>query len=668
MLRSPAFQVGCALIAFVLAGTSPLARAQEPARDGVFRFGPFEREIGRLPDGASALDRAQNGLTNPIAATIAKTGDIWVLDRFRGRLHVFNRAGETQPAPQHSLVDGLPVHAAADFALSPSEDRIALVDSSFDRVIIISAEPGERSRGATVIGSRGTKPGEFCQPSGVAWLDESTLIIADRGNDRVQIIGVDGEVKRIITGTDAEPLQRPGAVAVDHDTGRFAVVEPEANRVRVFNADGEQAASWGDWGPFPGLFDEPIDAQWHEGRLLIVDRRNHRVQSFKPDGSDPQPWGQHELVPHEGGGKLHYPDALAIAPDGSFAVIVEAIEDRVQVFKRFDPETDEEAFQVPFDKTTLTHLGEFVDTDGNLMVAVEPENHFVFIFDLEQRVPIILNRFGERGERFGLIVRPTGIDLDFENRSIMLVDPVTRRISEYRFEYDPNEPIRYHPDMTTFARSIDLAYLEKEVLGHRLTWPIDPGAMQRDGEGRVYLADKRNRCVLRFAADFSTGEVLIPGGWERGEIIIEPTDIAVSDDGETIVVVDGVMSRVQMFDGRGELSDWPKVALRPIVGRPTHVALSDDRIYVTNAAADEIIALDRAGGSEITRWGGRGADMGELWKPTDLVVDSQGRIVVIDHGNHRAQIFAPDGEWLITFGAGRAYTRETRPRPRNNED
>lgn len=667
MLRSLAAQVGCAVIALVIAGPVSVASAQEAAVDEAFHFGPFQREIGRLPDGATAVDRAQHGLTSPVAATITKNGDIWVLDRFRGRLHVFSQTGEKGAAPLLSLVQDRPVFAAADFALSPSEDRLALVDASSDRVIVLDAQPGEQSRNAQVIGERGTKPGEFCQPSGVAWLDEATIIVADRGNDRVQIISLDGEVKHIIAGTENEPLLRPGTVAVDHESQRLAVVEPEANRVRVFTADGEQTASWGDWGPFPGLFDEPIDAQWHDGRLFVVDRRNHRVQSFMPDGSDPRSWGQHELVPHEGGGKLHYPDALAIAPDGSFAVIVEAIEDRVQVFKRFDPETDEEAFQVPFDKTTLTHLGEFVDTDGNLLVAVEPENHFVFIFDLEQNVPIILNKFGERGERFGLIVRPTGIDLDFENRSIMLVDPVTRRISEFRFEYDPNEPIRYHPDMTTFARSIDLAYLEQEVLDNRLAWPIDPGALQRDGAGRLYLADKRNRCVLRFAADFSAGDVLISGGWDRGEIV-EPTDIAVSEDGETIVVVDGITSRIQMFDANGGVNDWPKVAIDPSMGRPTHVALGEDRIYVTSAAEDQIIALDRAGGGEITRWGGRGADMGELWKPTDLVVDSQGRIVVIDHGNHRAQIFAPDGEWLITFGAGRAYTRETRPRPRNDED
>jgi hypothetical protein len=40
-----------------------------------------------------------------------------------------------------------------------------------------------------------------------------------------------------------------------------------------------------------------------------------------------------------------------------------------------------------------------------------------------------------------------------------------------------------------------------------------------------------------------------------------------------------------------------------------------------------------------------------------LAIDSRNRLLVIDHGNHRAQMFTLDGQWLGTFGGGRPVGR-----------
>lgn len=618
-----------------------------------FRFGPFQKEVGKLRDA--------------VAASISADGRIWVLERSGGVLHILDREGNN--AIQHRLAspDGVPIRRASSFALSPDEKLVAIVDEINDRIVLVSSAFREDGV-AQVIGRRGTSVGEFRQPAGVAWIDDETLLISDRGNDRLQIIGLDGTVKGVVNGTENEPVVRPGAVAVDRERGLIALVEPDMNRVRVLDRDGDGRATWGDWGPFTGLFDEPVHASWHEGRLFIVDRRNHRVQSFLADGSDPISWGQHELVPHEGNGRLHYPDAIAIAPDGSFGVVVESIEDRIQVFTAFDREVHEEEFQIPFDKTTLTHLGVFADIDGNLLAAIEPENHFVFLFDIEQSVPIIINRFGERGDRFGLLVRPTGIDLDFDRRSILIVDSVTRRISEFRFEYDPSRPLRYDESMTRFATSVDLAFIEQKTLGGQLRWAIDPGAIDRDSDGRVYLADKRNGCILRLASDFSSGEIIGPPGHRQGEHV-EPIDIAVTENGQRIFATDGVTGQVLVLNAAMNNAMHIDERLNESLKEPTFLAVHESgRLYVTDAGSDEVVVFDRDSSQELHRFGGRGDEMGEFWKPADIALDRLGRVVVIDYGNHRAQIFSNEGEWLITFGAGRAYTRENRPRPRTTDE
>ena len=43
----------------------------------------------------------------------------------------------------------------------------------------------------------------------------------------------------------------------------------------------------------------------------------------------------------------------------------------------------------------------------------------------------------------------------------------------------------------------------------------------------------------------------------------------------------------------------------------------------------------------------------DLLGPTDLATDSQGRVYVVDRGNHRIQIFSDDGTYLETLGTSR---------------
>src|SRR5690606_29281824 len=205
-------------------------------------------------------------------------------------------------------------------------------------------------------------------------------------------------------------------------------------------------------------------------------------------------------------------------------------------------------------------------------------------------------------------------------------------------------------------------------LGGELRWAIDPGAIDRDSNGRVYLADKRNGCILRFAPDFSSGEIISPRGNGSGRRF-EPIDIAVLEDGQRIYATDGVTGRVLMFNSELNNAVHIDESLNQSLKQPTFLAVHDDgRLYVTDAESDEVVVFERDSSRELHRIGGRGDDMGRFWKPADIVIDRLGRIVVIDYGNHRAQIFANDGEWLITFGAGRAYTRENRPRPRTADE
>ena len=66
-------------------------------------------------------------------------------------------------------------------------------------------------------------------------------------------------------------------------------------------------------------------------------------------------------------------------------------------------------------------------------------------------------------------------------------------------------------------------------------------------------------------------------------------------------------------------------------------------------------ALDRMGEAAA-----RGDADGRFHGPSGLGVIRDGRIVIVDQGNHRAQIFTPEGDWLSTFSLSSGYTTPRR--------
>jgi hypothetical protein len=70
----------------------------------------------------------------------------------------------------------------------------------------------------------------FAEPSGLVW-DGTHLIVADAGNNRLQVIGQDGQAVASITEYQHEgqqyPLHGPTALAIDHERCLYVLVGPE---------------------------------------------------------------------------------------------------------------------------------------------------------------------------------------------------------------------------------------------------------------------------------------------------------------------------------------------------------------------------------------------------------------------------------------------------------
>ncbi|MBA2373080.1 MAG: hypothetical protein H0V74_02605, partial [Chloroflexi bacterium] len=132
-------------------------------------------------------------------------------------------------------------------------------------------------------GGRGSEPGRFDGPRGVATDRTGTLYVADTGNDRIQHFSSSGNLLGTLgeAGTGPGQLDRPTGLAVTAD-GQLWVADAGNRRVQAFDPAGRFVREWG--GPDEG-FGEPIDLALDGERLFVLDAVNGRVVRQAEDGT-----------------------------------------------------------------------------------------------------------------------------------------------------------------------------------------------------------------------------------------------------------------------------------------------------------------------------------------------------------------------------------------------
>jgi DNA-binding beta-propeller fold protein YncE len=149
-----------------------------------------------------------------------------------------------------------------------------------------------------VIGKHGRAPGQMAYPGGLALdADKQTLIVADTGNDRVQIFTQDGELLHAVGSAGRNSTNRFGAplfhnpcdVAVSH--GLIWVLDKDNHRVQVLTDEGEHVRDLGSYGTKPGHFVNPRQILACPGGIILVaDQEETRVQLLIPDRDDGKPY------------------------------------------------------------------------------------------------------------------------------------------------------------------------------------------------------------------------------------------------------------------------------------------------------------------------------------------------------------------------------------------
>ncbi len=267
-----------------------------------------------------AGERPSNDLIKPYGVTTDRAGRIYVTDTLKRAVFVFDETlrqvtviGKDNLAllvPSDVAVDGMQniyvtdtghdavlvfdradklvttfgkevLHNPSGMVIDNAKGRLYVVSNRTHRVEVFSLS-GKHLFG---FGGRGTLPGTFNYPLGIAMDSFGSLYVVDSGNFRVQVFNSEGVFIREFgkLGTMTGTFSRPKGVATDF-MGNVYVTDAAFNNFQIFDPMGSLLLFIGVSGlTGPGEFSLPagIAIDTRLNRIYVADQLNRRVQVFE---------------------------------------------------------------------------------------------------------------------------------------------------------------------------------------------------------------------------------------------------------------------------------------------------------------------------------------------------------------------------------------------------
>ncbi len=272
---------------------------------------------------------------------------------------------------------------------------------------------------------------------------------------------------RVIGSRGNAPGQfvKPRSVTVDRDDNVY--VCDMTGRVQKFDREGNYLLQWQmpeiERGRPKGM------ALDHEGNIVVVEPHYSRINHFTPEGQLVSQWGRHGRER----GKLSFPRAVAITPDGSAFVSEFQIVERLQ---KFTPARESVQVEIrgaghgPREFNRAEGLS--LDDAGNLYVA-DSCNHRVQVFDGDGA---FLREHGGPGAARGEFSYPYDVRVDEQGR-------------QYVCEFGNSR-----------VTVLDADDQVLEVIGGAGSAPglfNNPWSLALDSRGNLYVADSQNHRVQK---------------------------------------------------------------------------------------------------------------------------------------------------------------------------
>lgn len=294
-------------------------------RDPRIPIGPLTAQAMHAQTlGGTALNRPHKGF---VADAL-----LFVLDTENHRVTVWNRETGTLAFQygQQGTASGQ-FRKPAGMARHPTLNRFAVADTENNRIQVFSFDAATNTvTHEQSIGTAGSGNGQFAKPRGVAIDILGRIIVADTGNNRVQVFNAAGDYQFQFGsfGATTGLFNQPADVAVD-ENGLIYVADTGNNRIQRFNGSGQFMLSFGSTGSAAGRFSNPNGiAIGVMGRIFVADTSNHRIQIFDAQRNHLLSVGAFG----EGTGQLRFPYGVVPVPDSASLYVMDTRNNRVQLF------------------------------------------------------------------------------------------------------------------------------------------------------------------------------------------------------------------------------------------------------------------------------------------------------------------------------------------------
>lgn len=273
------------------------------------------------------------------------------------------------------------------------------------------------------IGSRGSEPGNFTWPRGIAVGPDNNIVVADSSNHRVQVFDQQGNfVKEFGSYGSADgEFDCLAGIAVNR-IGQFIIADRYNHRIQVFDPTGMFLRSFGSQGSGDGRFSYPWGVTTDAlGFIYVCDKENHRVQVFQSDGSFVGKFGSMGSKP----GQLEHPHYIAVSSTNR-VIVSDSNNHRIQIFDINGKVTATFGTEGSADGQFKFPRGVAVD-DQNYIFVADSGNNRIQIFHPDGT---FLRAFGCWGQGDGEFKGLEGVAV-MSNGNILVCDRENHRVQVF---------------------------------------------------------------------------------------------------------------------------------------------------------------------------------------------------------------------------------------------
>jgi DNA-binding beta-propeller fold protein YncE len=210
----------------------------------------FEGATGKLVmSWGAGLIKEAHGLA------VDREDNVWLTDISLHQVLKFRHDGKLLMAVgvrEEPGLDGSHFNKPTDVAVAPSGDFYVSDGYGNSRVAKFAAD----GKFISDFGHKGSGPGEFDTPHGIAVDDAGRIYVADRGNARVQVFDANG---KYINEWGSEEIGRPwdiypgpNGLFYIMDGGDMNPAPPDRGRVVLVDRDGRKLDEFGSFGSYDG--------------------------------------------------------------------------------------------------------------------------------------------------------------------------------------------------------------------------------------------------------------------------------------------------------------------------------------------------------------------------------------------------------------------------------